>query len=462
MGLGMAAVLLWVTVAPAAPTVIVGNNAGPEGPIVTWDLGDGSVVDFFVPDGATFMTDEAFANGRGVVVVANEVFYTELLTQFVFEEDVIVDILAGVTDFIRVAPYNGGTGGADTRMLPNPRPGTGIQNLAFSGGILYALTGYLFENDVTPASPPLKVYKLDPVTGAVLPGSPVTIGPEASPSADGFGIHPNGNFLINEEGGSPTYKQFDPVTGAYKGAAFDITVPNATNSTGVDTDGVSLLFFATEFTEITRTSLAGVDMGTTVLDDSPLPNVEDVSLVRGGAHFWVGLKNSDDQGTNFDLLAEVRKNGGVVLSGLVRCIRSLSRPASNAKEVIVDFGSLDSVPVASADMLELKVYTRIGTNPDDTMCASSHSSARGLRLYYDAMSRASGLSADFMPSQGTTLYLRSNGTNCTANQSTGTSNRFLDDTAPTATSPKCKDSSNINFAKGNPFKEISNWSLTVP
>jgi hypothetical protein len=109
----MAAVLLWATMAPAAPMVIVGNNAGPEGPIVTWDLGDGSVVDFFVPDGATIITADSVANGREVVVVANEVFYTELLTEVVFEEDIIVDLgAAGPTDFMRVAPS------APTRTTP--------------------------------------------------------------------------------------------------------------------------------------------------------------------------------------------------------------------------------------------------------------------------------------------------------------------------------------------------------
>jgi hypothetical protein len=32
-------------------------------------------------------------------------------------------------------------------------------------------------------------------------------------------------------------------------------------------------------------------------------------------HVWLGLKNSDDQGTYFDLRAELRKNGAVIASG---------------------------------------------------------------------------------------------------------------------------------------------------
>jgi len=37
-------------------------------------------------------------------------------------------------------------------------------------------------------------------------------------------------------------------------------------------------------------------------------------------HTWVGLKNSDDQGTYFDVPAEIRKNGVVIASGETRDI----------------------------------------------------------------------------------------------------------------------------------------------
>ncbi len=104
-------------------------------------------------------------------------------------------------------------------------------------------------------------------------------------------------------------------------------------------------------------------------------------------HVWLGLKNSDDQGTQFDLRAEVYKNTTLISSGLVRCVTGLVRNAANAKEVTVAFGSVPSTPFnGTTDALSIKISTRIGTNPDDTKCPG-HNSAVGLRLYFDATSR---------------------------------------------------------------------------
>ena len=96
-------------------------------------------------------------------------------------------------------------------------------------------------------------------------------------------------------------------------------------------------------------------------------------------HVWLSLKNSDDTGTNFDLLAELSKNGVLVTSGLSRCITGVTRPAATAKEVAVPFSGFSAVPFnGTSDQLSLKVWTRIGTNPDNTKCAG-HSNAVGLR-----------------------------------------------------------------------------------
>jgi len=104
-------------------------------------------------------------------------------------------------------------------------------------------------------------------------------------------------------------------------------------------------------------------------------------------HVWLGLKNSDDQGTNFDLQAELYKNGVLVTSGLTRCITGITRNAANAKEVTVAFGSFSSLPFnGTTDALSLKILTRIGTNPDDTKCPG-HNNAVGLRLYFDSATR---------------------------------------------------------------------------
>jgi len=62
-----------------------------------------------------------------------------------------------------------------------------------------------------------------------------------------------------------------------------------------------------------------------------------------------------------------------------------------AKVVVVPFSQL--VPDAfdgTADVLSLRLQTRIGTNPDGTKCAGpggSHNNAVGLRVYFDSVSR---------------------------------------------------------------------------
>ncbi len=110
----------------------------------------------------------------------------------------------------------------------------------------------------------------------------------------------------------------------------------------------------------------------------------------GDLHAWVGLKNSDDQGTQFDVSAEVYKGPLLVASGLTRCVTGVTRNENLAKEVTVAFAPFTAVQFVG-ETLSLRVLTRIGTNPDGTKCPSppGHNNAVGLRLYFDAASRPS-------------------------------------------------------------------------
>ena len=158
---------------------------------------------------------------------------------------------------------------SDTRTLPHPRPGTGIQDLAFVGDDLYVLTGY--------PNAALQVFRLNPDTGAVLSG-PINITGGAGGDADGFTVLPNGNFLINDGDASCRYNQYNPSTGALIDGS-TITV-DASQCTGVDTDGTSL-FFMTNFNTLTKTTLDGEVTGTTrISDDHDPPEVEDIAIVR--------------------------------------------------------------------------------------------------------------------------------------------------------------------------------------
>jgi IPT/TIG domain/Glucodextranase, domain B len=120
----------------------------------------------------------------------------------------------------------------------------------------------------------------------------------------------------------------------------------------------------------------------------------------GALQIWVGLKNSDDQGTSFDVRAEVLKNGAAVASGLSRCVQGVTRNASQAKQVAVVFDPFTTTTFnGSSDSLVLRLSTRIGTNADDTKCVG-HSNAVGLRAYFDAVSHPAAFSATFLPTLG--------------------------------------------------------------
>jgi hypothetical protein len=194
------------------------------------------------------------------------------------------------------------------------------------------------------------------------------------------------------------------------------------------------------------------------VDDLRLVNElnEDSNIIQGGpvtvqapvaalgpATLWIGLKNSDDQGTQFDLRTELYSGTTLVAAGETRCITGVTRNPSLAKEITVPFESMATV----SGPVSLKVLTRIGTNPDGSKCAGpggSHHNAVGLRLYFDAVSRPSRFLAQTAPA--TELFLHKTGTSF-----------FVDATPPSAATPKTADSVGVNFDGGNPWKVIGTW-----
>src|SRR5438552_9990820 len=115
----------------------------------------------------------------------------------------------------------------------------------------------------------------------------------------------------------------------------------------------------------------------------------------GAAQVWLGLKNSDDIGTNFDLRVEAYKNGTLVAAGQTLCVQGITRNADLAKAVTVAFPPFTATTFDGvADVLSLKVLTRIGTTATGAACGG-HSNAVGLRLYFDAVSRKAQFAATF-------------------------------------------------------------------
>ncbi len=178
-------------------------------------------------------------------------------------------------------------------------------------------------------------------------------------------------------------------------------------------------------------------------------------------HVWLGVKKPADEGAQFDVRAELLKNGTPVASGITRCVTGLRRAPGQAAEAVVDWAPFSSVPAGSGDVLSLRMSARIGTKPDDTQCAG-HASADGLRLYYDSRKGASRFDVTLDPNPSADEYLHSDGGPCSSSESSGVTTRSLDSTAPGSDALKCKDSSGVAFAGGNPWKEIGTWSMTLP
>jgi extracellular elastinolytic metalloproteinase len=179
-------------------------------------------------------------------------------------------------------------------------------------------------------------------------------------------------------------------------------------------------------------------------------------------HAWLGVKRPEDQGTQFDLRAELLKNGSPVASGVTRCISGLVRAPGQAKEAVVNWDPFSSVPAGTGDVLSLRLSARIGTNPDGTQCAG-HASAGGLRVYYDATKQASRFDVTLDPNPSTDEYLHSDGGPCNSGESAGVTTRYLNSTAPSPNvAAKCKDSSGVSFSGGNAWQEVGTWTMTLP
>jgi hypothetical protein len=152
------------------------------------------------------------------------------------------------------------------------------------------------------------------------------------------------------------------------------------------------------------------------------------------ANVWIGLKNSDDVGTRFDLEAEVFENGSLIGSGQINNVPGGSSGFNNAvlRTIAVAVSSPGTV-VCPGDTLSIKLSVRIG--------ATGHRSGTA-RLWYND----SAANSHFDVTVGgvtTGLYLR--------------------DGFVLGTSPGPKKTIDVFVDRavgGNPFKPFGTWSKT--
>ena len=124
--------------------------------------------------------------------------------------------------------------------------------------------------------------------------------------------------------------------------------------------------------------------------DTFSPEVECTLTAVGDLSVWLGLRNSDDQGTRFDLKAELLEDSEVIASGIAYCITGVTRNPLKALEATVSFDPIS--PVAFDGLIHdvaLRISARIGTATAGP--CPGHGAAVGLRLYYDGATRPAGI-----------------------------------------------------------------------
>jgi len=156
----------------------------------------------------------------------------------------------------------------------------------------------------------------------------------------------------------------------------------------------------------------------------------------GPAQVWLGLKNSDDIGTKFDLLAEVFKNGAFVGSGQLNDVPGGANGFSKAVERTINLAQAGPTGFRTGDVLSIRLSVRVAAS-------SGHVSGTA-RLWYDDSVADSGFAAT-IGGVANSYFLRSGSV---LGNSPGPG-------------PKANIDVTVNRnAGGNPFKPFGTWSIT--
>jgi hypothetical protein len=157
---------------------------------------------------------------------------------------------------------------------------------------------------------------------------------------------------------------------------------------------------------------------------------------------WIGLKNSDDVGTKFDLLAEVLRNGMVVGSGQLNDVPGGSSGFNNAVLRTITLALSSAVPMGPGDTMSFRLSVRIAAT-------SGHNSGTA-RLWYNGAAIDSGASRDAgsrfdatIAGSNSNYFLR---TGFVLDTAAGSSRTFVDKT--------------VSNSGGNPFVAFGTWSKT--
>lgn len=168
---------------------------------------------------------------------------------------------------------------------------------------------------------------------------------------------PNPSDVVVEFFANPVPVPGGDPSGHGEGAVFlGSTTPNASGDfwTNLPTLAAGTLITATATDASGNTS----EFALNITASSPAPNATPLTAV-GPARAWIGLKNSDDVGTKFDLLAEVFKNGVLIGSGQLNGIPGGSSGFNNAVLRTIDLALSAPVDVYSGDTVSFRLSVKI-------------------------------------------------------------------------------------------------------
>ena len=162
------------------------------------------------------------------------------------------------------------------------------------------------------------------------------------------------------------------------------------------------------------------------------------------ANVWLGLKNSDDVGTKFDLLAEVSSNGVLVGSGQLAGVPGGSSGFNNAVLRTIALSLSQPSLLASGDVLSLRLSVRIAQD------VPGHRSGTARLWFNDTAANSSvGATRGGTPAH---YYLVGNTTPATfaLNENTAGSGPM-----------RSVDVFVDRAVGGNPFKPFGTWSIVL-
>jgi hypothetical protein len=207
----------------------------------------------------------------------------------------------------------------------------------------------------------------------------------------------------------------------FNGDSPSIDVPTGSLSNGPHTIG------------LTVTGACGIVSHTSTLNVGGSGAVSAV----GPANVWVGLKNSDDVGVKFDLLAEVFQDGVPIGSGQVNDVPGGGSGFNNAIQHAINMALSGSGNFCSGGVLSFTLSVRVAAT-------STHVSGRARLWFNDA---AANSRFDITIGGATTTYYLRDG--------------FLLATTPGPGPKKTIDVLVNRNQGGNPFKPFGTWSITL-